>query len=228
MSAFALGGLVPFSAGDFPGRLAAVVFAQGCPLRCRYCHNAHLRPRQDGSLSWDMITAWLRRRRGLLDGVVVSGGEPTVQVGLADALHDIRKLGFAAGLHSSGVNPKRLAEVLPLLDWIGLDMKAPFEKYALVAGSAAAGQRARQSLHAVLDSGKEFEIRTTLHPSLLSAEDLLAMAGELHRVGVRHWVLQMFRPTGCEDTELRRYGRPAWLEAVLPSLRAVVPDIVVR
>jgi pyruvate formate lyase activating enzyme len=224
----ALGGLVPFSTGDFPGRLAAVVFAQGCPLRCRYCHNPHLRERGMGTLSWPMVTAWLRRRRGLLDGVVVSGGEPTAQAGLADALSDIRALGFDTGLHSSGANPKRLGEVVKLLDWIGLDMKAPFNKYRKVAGSEAAGRRARQSLDTVLASGVAFEIRTTLHASLLSAEDLLLMADELRANGVRNWVLQIFRPTGCQDTELRQFGRADWLDARLPELRALVPNIAIR
>ncbi len=225
----ALGGMVPFSTDDFPDLLSAVLFTQGCPLRCRYCHNPHLQPLAAKSgLSWHTATSWLRRRRGLLDAVVVSGGEPTIQAGLIKALTEIRSLGFAAGLHSSGANPNRLAAALPLLDWIGLDFKAPFNRYAAVTGSASTGGRARRSLHAVLGSGVAFEIRTTVLAELLDANDLLDMARELERYEVRRWVLQIFRPTGCADLALRTAGRPVWLDALVPSLRALVPEIAIR
>jgi pyruvate formate lyase activating enzyme len=225
----ALGGMAPFSMGDFPDRLSAVLFTQGCPLRCRYCHNPHLRPlAQSGDLTWGRAVTWLRRRRGLLDAVVISGGEPTIQAGLVEALIEIRTLGFSTGLHSSGANPNRLAKVLPLLDWIGLDFKAPFARYATITGSASSGMRARRSLHAVLGSGTPFEIRTTVHRSLLDEDDLTDMARELQRYEVRSWVLQVFRATGCEDVDLPQAGRPDWLENLLPSLQALVPEITVR
>jgi pyruvate formate lyase activating enzyme len=224
-----LGGLVPFSTGDFPGRLSAVLFTQGCPLRCRYCHNPHLRPLATANaLSWESAKAWLRRRRGLLDAVVISGGEPTIHGGLVEALTEIRTLGFATGLHSSGANPNRLAEVVPLLDWVGFDFKAPFARYAGITGSASSGTRARRSLHALLGNSTAFEIRTTVHPALLTDDDLLAMAAELRRYGVRRWVLQRFRATGCEDPALRRAAPLDGLERLMPSLQALVPDIVLR
>ena len=116
---FQLGGLTRFSTVDFPGRLAAVLFAQGCPLACRYCHNGHLRERSAaGSHPWQDVVAWLRTRGGLLDAVVFSGGEPTVQSGLAAALAEVRDLGFAIGLHSAGTHPGRLADTLAMIDWI--------------------------------------------------------------------------------------------------------------
>ena len=228
-SGLKLGGLAPFSTGDFPGRLSAVLFTQGCPLQCRYCHNPHLRPlTTPAALSWPTFTAWLRRRQGLLDAVVISGGEPTIQAGLANALAEIRGLGFATGLHSSGANAKRLAETLPLVDWVGLDFKAPFHRYGAISGSAACGARARRALNAVLESGTPYEIRTTVHTGLLGALDLLDMAAELQRNGVRRWVLQMFRSNGCEDTELCRAAAPSWLGSLMPSLQSLVPEIVVR
>ncbi len=225
----ALGGMVPFSPGDFPGRLAAVLFAQGCPLRCRYCHNPHLRPSIAANvLSWDAVTAWLMRRRGLLDAVVISGGEPTLQSGLGAALTEIRDLGFATGLHSAGVNPKRLASVLPLLDWVGLDIKAPFDRYDAITGSATSGRHARDALSAVVASGKPYEIRTTIHAHMLGPGDLQTMAGELQRSGVREWVLQLFRPTGCAEAGLQADSYPHWLASLLPALRPLVPVIAIR
>jgi pyruvate formate lyase activating enzyme len=224
-----LGGLAPFSTADFPGRLSAVLFTQGCPLRCHYCHNPHLRPlASTAALSWESATAWLRRRRGLLDAVVISGGEPTIHRGLAEAVTEIRALGFATGLHSAGANPNRLAEILPLLDWVGFDFKAPFERYAAVTGSASSGARARRALHAVLGSFTAFEIRTTVHPALLGPDDLLDMAAELRRYDIRNWVLQRFRATGCADAGLRSAALLDGLEEAMPALRTLVPDIVLR
>ena len=221
--------MAPFSTGDFPDRLSAVLFTQGCPLRCRYCHNPHLRPlAPTGALTWGQVAAWLRRRSFLLDAVVISGGEPTIQAGLMEALSEIRALGFATGLHSSGANPNRLAQVLPLLDWIGLDFKAPFARYAAITGSSSSGTRARRALHTVLGSRTPFEIRTTIHAALLGADDLIDMAHELQRYGVSRWVLQMFRATGCENADLQVVSRPAWLDAAMPRLQSIVPDIAVR
>ncbi len=227
--ALTLGGLAPFSTVDFPGRLAAVLFTQGCPLRCRYCHNPHLRRRTAApARDWPTTLAWLKRRTGLLDAVVFSGGEPTVQPGLADALAEVRALGFATGLHSAGTHPRRLGQVLKLLDWVGLDVKAPFDRYAAVTGSPRSGAQVRRALDAVLASGISYELRTTVHAALLDAADLVAIAEDLQARWVRRWVLQVFRPTGCVDTALLAPTAPGWLDAVLPSLRSLVPNIVVR
>ena len=224
-----LGGLTPFSTVDYPGRLAAVLFTQGCPLHCRYCHNPDLQHRAPTPrVDWGIAIAWLRRRRGMLDAVVFSGGEPTVQPGLADAVAEVRDMGFAIGLHTAGTHPQRLAEVLPLLDWVGMDVKAPFDRYAAVTGSAGSGARARRAMETVLASGVSYEFRTTVHAALLDAEDLLAIAGELQAHGVRRWVLQSFRTTGCRDSGLLAQPDTDLLNAMLPSLSRLVADIVIR
>ena len=106
-----VGGLLPLSTTDFPDRLSAVVFLQGCPWRCRYCHNPELQARAStGELAWRTVLDFLDRRAGLLDAVVFSGGEPTLQAGLARAVEDVRRRGFAAGLHTAGIYPRRLAQ----------------------------------------------------------------------------------------------------------------------
>jgi anaerobic ribonucleoside-triphosphate reductase activating protein len=224
-----LGGLAPFSTLDFPGHLAAVLFTQGCPLACRYCHNPHLRPRTRRPVrEWAATMAWLRRRQGLLDGVVISGGEPTAQSGLAGALEQIRALGFATALHTTGAHDRRFAEVLPLLDWVGFDMKASFATYGAITGSDAVGPRAKRALQALLASGVAHEIRTTVHSTLLDATALLAIARDLGDLGVRHWTLQVFRPAGCVDAQLlAEPGSPA-MASLLPALSEMVPDICVR
>ena len=136
-----IGGLTPFTSIDFPGRLSAVIFVQGCPLRCGYCHNPHLQQRKSASeMRWTPLLEWLHKRTGLLDGVVFSGGEPTVDPMLKEAIMQVRALGFSIGLHSAGTHPRRMREVLPHIDWIGLDIKAPLDdvtKYERIAGARA-------------------------------------------------------------------------------------------
>jgi len=191
-STLAVGGLVPFTTIDFPGRLAAVVFCQGCPWRCTYCHNPHLLPRGPGARPWPDVLTWLETRRGLLDGVVFSGGEPLLQRGLPAALADARALGFATALHTAGAYPERLAAALPLLDWVGFDVKAPFAEYAPVVGRDG-GPAARAALALLLASGVAHEIRCTVPPQLDEAA-LGRMDAELADLGVAHLARQTCRP----------------------------------
>lgn len=130
-----IGGITPLTTIDFPGRLAAVLYCQGCPWRCSYCHNPELLDATTpAEMDWPQVLAFLRKRQGLLDGVVFSGGEPTLQAGLPQALEEVRALGFATALHTGGMYPERLAAVLPLLDWVGLDIKGPEHRYADITG----------------------------------------------------------------------------------------------
>ena len=156
-----VGGVVPFSTTDWPGRLAAVVFAQGCPWRCGYCHNAHLLPaRGKEELPWALVVAFLERRRGLLDAVVFSGGEPTQQPALPQAMREVKALGFLVGLHTAGIVPRRLAEVLPLVDWVAMDVKAKFYEHESVTRVRGSGRRARESRELILASGTACEFHT--------------------------------------------------------------------
>ncbi len=199
-----IGGLTPFSTLDFPGQLAAVVFVQGCAWRCLYCHNPHLQRRDEppaGAPQWPEVRAWLQRRVGLLDGVVFSGGEPTTDAGLAQAIGQSRKLGLRVGLHTAGLYPGRLEALLPELDWVGLDIKAPLSDGALhtditgVPGSVSPVQR---SLRLLVESGIEFECRTTAHPNWLDDSALTVLAAELADAGVKRFALQLYRREGTE------------------------------
>jgi len=199
-----IGGFERLSAVDWPGQLAAVVFCQGCGWRCGYCHNPHLIPFIGTKTAWPWsdIVAWLGRRRGLLDGVVFSGGEPTLQPGLRAAMQAVRTLGFQVGLHTGGPLPDNLAAVLPLVSWVGFDFKAPFDRYSKVTGHDH-GARARASFELLRASRVACEVRTTWHPQLLSRDDLEAMGRTLAEVECPEWVIQRFRPDGCASDELR-------------------------
>ncbi|CAG1004387.1 hypothetical protein BURK1_03111 [Burkholderiales bacterium] len=201
--ALRIGGVTPFSTTDWPGRLAAVLFLQGCPWRCGYCHNPHLQP-ATGPVARDYAStlAWLEGRRGLLDAVVFSGGEPTAQAALGSAMREVADRGFAVGLHTGGAYPRRLDEVIDDADWIGLDVKAPASGYSAVTGIAGSAAAAGASLRLVVASGVDYEVRTTVHPDLVPDDALVRLADELASLGVRRWVLQPFRPTGCADEAL--------------------------
>lgn len=202
-AALRLGGMTPLSLTDYPGRLAAVLFCQGCPWSCAYCHNTHLLDAGAApALDWKDALAFLRRRAGLLDAVVFSGGEPTLQDGLADAMRWTRELGFKVGLHTAGAYPRRLESLLPLADWVGFDVKAPFARYDALTGVPGSGAAARESLGFLLKSGVDHECRTTVHPSLFTAAELAALSASLFALGARRHVLQNFRADGCVDAAL--------------------------
>lgn len=196
MSKIVVGGVEKFSAVDFPGVLTAVVFMQGCPWKCPFCHNASIRPiLKENDFSWDLFVNFLKTRQGKLDAVTFSGGEPLVQDGLSEAIKDVKALGFKIGLHTGGYRPEHLAKILPLVDWVGLDIKAPFEaeKYKSIVGVDQL-DKVEKSLNLLLESGVDFECRTTCDPRFLTSEDLFSIAKELHKRGVKKYFLQKYRP----------------------------------
>ncbi|MCA0175412.1 MAG: anaerobic ribonucleoside-triphosphate reductase activating protein [Proteobacteria bacterium] len=189
-----LGGLTPLTTIDFPGRLAAVLYCQGCPWRCGYCHNPGLLDATaPPALPWTEALAFLQRRRGLLDGVVFSGGEPTLQATLPAAIEAVRGLGFAVALHTGGMYPQRLAALAPQLDWVGLDIKAAPAHYDAITATPGSGGRAWAALDVLLASGVPFECRTTWHAGLYDLDALHAIADALRQRGVRHWAVQACR-----------------------------------
>ena len=196
-------GLTPLSSCDWPGRLVATVFLQGCPWRCTYCHNAAiLDPRTPGTVPWQDVLDLVARRHGLLDGVVFSGGEPTRQAALVTAAAQVRDAGFGVGLHTSGAYPSRLPALLPLVDWVGFDVKAPAHLYRAitrVGGPSTSADAAFASLRLVLDSGVDVEVRTTVDPTVLTADDVAQLTDVLVGLGVRSHVLQQVRPDGTTD-----------------------------
>jgi pyruvate formate lyase activating enzyme len=195
-----LGGLTPLTSLDYPGELAAVVYCRGCPWRCPYCHNADLQnPHGPSEPTWPEVLDFLARRRGLLDAVVFSGGEPTAQQALGAAMAEVRAMGFKVGLHTGGPYPERLARLLPHVDWVGLDIKALPEGYPRVTGVAGSGERAWQSLRLLLDAGVDLEVRTTPMPGLDDPAYLARLSEPLVEAGVGCWALQQCRQAGHRD-----------------------------
>lgn len=192
---------------------------QGCPWRCGYCHNTELLARDNSqAISWVDIIQRLEKRRGLLDAVVFSGGEPTLQSALVDAMQEVRSMGYKIGLHSAGIYPDRFAQVLPFVDWVGFDIKSAKKDYADICGATGAGERAWKSAEMLLASGVDHEFRTTLHPGLLNQSQLYQLADELVSLGVQNYVIQKCVPKHCFDESLRVIMPDQWPEAIIDDL----------
>jgi pyruvate formate lyase activating enzyme len=186
-----IGGVTPFTSIEFPGRLAAVLFCQGCPWRCGYCHNPHLLPDEaNGVNDWRDAIHFLKKRHGLLDAVVFSGGEPTIQQGLPDAIREVKEIGLKVGLQTSGAYPECLRETLPLVDLVTMDIKAPFEEYDGITGVAGSGEIARKSAELVLQSGVRKRFRTTLDPFLHEGGRLDSLAEMIRSDWKSEWEVQ--------------------------------------
>lgn len=188
-----VGGIVSLTTIDYPGCLSAVVFLQGCPWRCRYCHNKHLQTiLPSESLPWEDVVSLLETRSGFVEAVVFSGGEPLEQKALAEAVSDVKKMGFKVGLHTSGAYPERLAAVVSLFDWVGFDIKESFRNYEKITNTVGSGQKALESLQILIASGIDFEARMTVDP-VIEVSDIVDTFKELSRMGVKTAALQKVR-----------------------------------
>lgn len=224
-----IGGMVPLTTIDYPDHLSCVLFCQGCAWRCHYCHNPELIAPVGGStVDWDEVLAFLHRRQGLLQAVVFSGGEATLQPGLSLAMQQVRELGFKVGLHTAGIKPAALERVLPLCDWVGFDVKAAqgqVDGITQIIGSDAANWR---SLDLLLASGVAYECRTTVHWNLLQPDDLRLLARQLQQRGARTFIVQPARDGKMLTTDLGRQDLPSGLPELWQELNTMFGHFAVR
>jgi len=213
-----IAGYEPFSTVDWPGKLVATVFAQGCPWRCGYCHNASMQDSQvAGAVEWSTVLAHLAKRAGQLDGMVFSGGEPTRQAALIPAMQQARSLGFGVGMHSAGAFPARLREALPFVDWLGLDIKAMPEGYEDITGKSTAGLKAWQSLEIAIEWGGDLEVRLTVDPTTHTRESVLSVIKRVEAMGGPTPVLQEARGEGTSEEFQHALGRQRLVDVLSAS-----------
>ena len=198
-----IAGVETFSMVDYPGQMSAVIFMQGCPWRCPFCHNGELQKiGKESGFEWKKFTKFLEERKGKLDAVVFSGGEPLVQENVVDAIKEVKVIGcYKIGLHTGGYRPKVFEKVLPEVNWVGFDIKAPFEKekYQSITGPDNLEQ-VKESLKMLINSGKDFECRTTCDPRYLSLDDIRKIGDSLAQMGVKEYYLQKYRPIESDKT----------------------------
>lgn len=196
---------------DFPDRVAAVVFTNGCAFRCGYCYNPDiaLAPYRV-HVKEEEVLAYLRDRAGLLDGVVVTGGEPTIQKDLGDFIGRVKAMGYLVKIDTCGCFPDKVRALLAsgCVDYIAMDVKAPLEKYSAVTGVRVKTSDLLASIRAILESNRAHEFRTTLIEGIHSTDDLVEIAKMIE--GARAYYLQRFRPS-------RTHVDPRFLNAKPPS-----------
>ncbi len=196
-----IGGVQKTSLLDYPDKISAIVFTQGCNFRCGYCHNPELIVmKKEPAWTCAGFFEFLNSRKGKLDGVVITGGEPCMQVGLIDFIKEIKNLGFLVKLDTNGTFPSVLKNALPLIDYIAMDIKAPLYKYKEITQLSIDIEQIKESIDIIMNSGIDYEFRTTVVKSQLSIEDFKAI-GELIR-GARKYYIQKFVPSKILDKTL--------------------------
>ncbi|HPT08555.1 MAG TPA: anaerobic ribonucleoside-triphosphate reductase activating protein [bacterium] len=204
-----IGGLEKLSLIDFPGYISAVVFTNSCNFRCHFCYNPMLvltnggeseyKKEEDFSqMTEEDLLLFLKSRIGKLEGVVISGGEPTLQPDLKDFIIKIKNLGFKIKLDTNGTNSKLLADLIykKLIDYVAMDIKAPFSKYEKVVGVKVNLKEIKKSIDLLMTGKFPYEFRTTLVPGLHTLDDVVQMSKEIS--GAKKWFLQKFK----SDTDL--------------------------
>ena len=221
-------GLQKVSLLDYPRKIAAVIFVGGCNFRCPFCYNRDLVLNSQGPppLLEEEILRYLEARRDWLDGVVITGGEPTIHPGLSGFLERVKELGYSVRLDTNGSNPKMLAELLEkkLVDYIALDVKAPLlkEKYQEASGTRSDGvlKEIENSIALLRDSnGVDYEFRTTVVPKLLNEEDIMLITERIS--GAKRYYLQQFKPTDSHVDESYSNVEPYPLEVLKEIQRKI-------
>lgn len=226
-----LGGLQKMTLLDFPGRVACTVFTVGCNFRCPFCHNRSLvvSPAVP-EFSQDDFFAFLRKRKGLLDGVAVTGGEPLLHPDMPAFLEKIRSLGFAVKLDTNGAFPDRLRAILEagLADYVAMDVKNSPEKYEQTAGAAGLLPQVERSVALLLEGKTPFEFRTTLVNELHEASDFAAIGRWI--AGAERYFIQGYVDSGdiLGGGERFHVASPEKAKACLEAVRPFIPGAKLR
>jgi len=227
-----IGDIQRFSLIDYPGRICVIAFTQGCNFRCPYCHNPELvEPSLYGKgVTKRDVMAFLERRRGKLDAVSITGGEPLLQRGLVTFIEEARALGYLIKIDTNGSFPDILRRLIAagLLDYIAMDIKAPLDKYEKVVNAPIAPANITESIRLIMESGIDYEFRTTIAQSLLTEKDVEKIGELIH--GASRYVLQRFVPSKTLDPAY--LSKKTWpdgeLESIKQRLERLVSSVIIR
>ena len=209
---------------DFPGKVACTVFTGGCNMRCPFCHNASLvlHPRENGNRTEEVLS-YLEKRKGILEGVCVTGGEPTLQPDLGEFLHTLKTMGYLVKLDTNGTDPGKLQGLLAEghIDYVAMDVKQAPSRYEKAAGVAIPFERFAASMDCIRSSGVPYEFRTTLVKGIHEEQDIQELAELLE--GEKNYFLQCFTDSGNLLAEGFEAFSPEELKAFLAIIRKKVP-----
>ncbi len=187
------GGLQKTSLLDFPDKLSAIVWTVGCDFRCPFCYNKDLVLGNSGTISEEEILSFLKKRKEMLEGLVITGGEPLMHKDITNFLEQVKKLGYLIKIDTNGSYPKKLQEIIDkkLVDYLDMDVKAPRKKYDKLIGVKTDIKKIEQSIKIIKNSGVDYEFKTTVVPELLTKEDIIEIAKWLE--GAKKYYLQQFK-----------------------------------
>ena len=224
-----ISGLQKLTLLDYPGKMACTVFTYGCNFRCGFCHNALLVTEENSdNISEDEFFSFLKKRQGILDGVCISGGEPTLQKDLCDFIKKVKALGYAVKLDTNGTNPELLKTLLEenLLDYVAMDIKNSPEKYNLTCGCEVDISAVKESVSLLKGSNIGYEFRTTTVREYHSAEDFKAIAQWLR--GDSRYFLQHFEDSGnLIGDNLSPFSKEEML-SFADAIKDLLPNVDVR
>lgn len=226
-------GFIETSLLDWDGHIVASIYLPGCNFRCPYCHNknAVLNPDSFDEVPMEYIESYVSENKDFLDGIVVSGGEPTTHSDLADLLRKIKEFGLKVKLDTNGTNPDVLEHLISenLIDYIAMDVKAPLnKKYSDTAGVNVNLDNIKRSIDIIQSSGIDYEFRTTVVPIFLSEDDVHSIISELS--GSKKYALQQFRPDYTLDpalSELKPYSSEIIMR-LADAAQKVIKTVTIR
>jgi pyruvate formate lyase activating enzyme len=191
-----IGGFIKTTLSDWDGKVACLIFTPGCNFSCPFCHNPELVKGNADSVDEKEVLEYIRENSDFLNGVVISGGEPTLQNGLYGFLKEIKKLGLGVKLDTNGSRPEILDDLIgaKMIDYVAMDVKTALdkEKYSNAAGIEVDLDKIAESIRIIKESGAEHEFRTTVYPPAVSVEDVIEIAKHLR--GADCYCIQQFRP----------------------------------
>lgn len=199
-------GFISSSLIEWEGNIVSIIFLPYCNLRCPYCHATHLvnNPNELESIPLESVKEKIMQNKGWLDGIVISGGEPTFHDDIDLLITTFKEMGLKVRIDTNGTNPHKLENLIQrkLIDCIAMDIKAPLdeEKYELAAGGPCNLSDIKKSINLIMESGLEYEFRTTVCPTLLDGLDVTEIAQSI--AGSKRYILQTFRPNNCLDSRM--------------------------
>jgi pyruvate formate lyase activating enzyme len=206
---------LPASMLDWEGKVASVLFVSGCNFACPFCHNPDLvkSPSTLKSASFNDIKEYLIDKQGWIDGVVITGGEPTLAPDLKEIIDEIRSLGLPVKLDTNGSRPEILSDLISdgVLDYIAMDIKSIFSKYPTVTKSNVNPETIKESINLIIRSSIEHEFRTTAYPGAVTIKDLVEIACYLGDMSADSYVIQQFRNDKVLDPEAASV-KPYWIK----------------
>ncbi len=200
-----IGGFQKTSLIDYPKHLSAIIWTLGCNFRCPFCYNRDLVFGGAPLLPEEEIINYLKKRRGILEALSISGGEPTLQKDLKQFIKKVKKLDYLVKIDTNGTNPKLLKELLDegLIDYVAMDIKAPREKYSILAGIKVNIKNIEKSIKVIKEKAPDYEFRTTIVPDLLKRKDIISIANWLN--GSKRYILQQFqKPSDLIDKKFNK------------------------